>query len=94
MFLAKEFEKLVVKDPRFEIYGQVVLGLVCFRLKGDNKTNETLSRMVNEDKRIHISPSQSGDVFYLRFVVCARTTQVCDVNFAWAVIQDICHKLP
>lgn len=31
--LAKEFESLVLADERFEICAEVVLGLVCFRLK-------------------------------------------------------------
>lgn len=31
--LAKEFESLVRADKRFEICAEVVLGLVCFRLK-------------------------------------------------------------
>lgn len=30
---AHEFEALVLSDPRFEIVAEVVLGLVCFRLK-------------------------------------------------------------
>lgn len=31
--LAKEFESLVRADKRFEICAEVILGLVCFRLK-------------------------------------------------------------
>ena len=31
--LAKDFERLVLSDSRFEIVGEVNLGLVCFRLK-------------------------------------------------------------
>jgi glutamate/tyrosine decarboxylase-like PLP-dependent enzyme len=31
--LAKEFEKLINQDERFEIIGEVTMGLVCFRLK-------------------------------------------------------------
>lgn len=31
--LAKEFESLLLADERFEICAEVVLGLVCFRLK-------------------------------------------------------------
>lgn len=30
---AHEFEALVLSDPRFEIVAEVILGLVCFRLK-------------------------------------------------------------
>lgn len=30
---AHEFEALLLSDPRFEIVAEVVLGLVCFRLK-------------------------------------------------------------
>lgn len=33
MALAKEFEGLVLADGRFEISADVILGLVCFRLK-------------------------------------------------------------
>lgn len=31
--LAKEFESMVREDKRFEICAEVVMGLVCFRLK-------------------------------------------------------------
>ena len=31
--LAKEFEALVLGDPRFEIVAEVNLGVVCFKLK-------------------------------------------------------------
>lgn len=33
---AHEFEALVLTDPRFEIVAEVILGLVCFRLKVHN----------------------------------------------------------
>lgn len=31
--LAKEFEQLVLSDERFEVIYEVLMGLVCFRLK-------------------------------------------------------------
>lgn len=34
--LAHEFEKMVVDDGRFEIVTEVVMALVCFRLKVKN----------------------------------------------------------
>lgn len=56
--LASEFETLVVADPRFEIVGEVTLGLVCFRLKASNAINEELNRLINVvDRRIHLVPA-------------------------------------
>lgn len=40
--LAHEFENLVKKDERFEIIGEVTMGLVCFRLKVSNFQNISL----------------------------------------------------
>ncbi|CAG5136399.1 unnamed protein product [Candidula unifasciata] len=87
--LAKQFESLVRSDPRFEIFGAVTLGLVCFRLKGPNSTNEALNKRINDDRRIHLVPSKVKGTYFLRFAVCASSTQSSDVTFAWSVIQDI-----
>ena len=48
------------------------MGLVCFRLRGDNERNEALSKRINEANRIHITPSKIKDTFILRFAVCSR----------------------
>uniref|UniRef100_A0A672Q8E1 Aromatic-L-amino-acid decarboxylase n=1 Tax=Sinocyclocheilus grahami TaxID=75366 RepID=A0A672Q8E1_SINGR len=73
--LAKEFESLVRADQRFEISADVVLGLVCFRLKGSNELNETLLKRINNARKIHLVPCQLAGKFVLRFAVCARTTE-------------------
>ncbi|GFO16797.1 Aromatic-l-amino-acid decarboxylase [Plakobranchus ocellatus] len=91
--LAKMFEKLVRSDPRFEIVAEVVLGLVCFRLKGDNSQSELLNKLVNDDRRIHITPSKVKDTFFLRFAICAKSTQETDVTFAWKVIEEMADKI-
>ncbi|BFZ05796.1 hypothetical protein BsWGS_08835 [Bradybaena similaris] len=91
--LAKQFESLVRSDPRFEIFGTVTLGLVCFRLQGPNSTNEILNKRVNEDRRIHIIASKVKGVYFLRFAVCAASTQSSDVTFAWSVIQEITDRV-
>ena len=48
------------------------LGLVCFRLKGDNEMNEKLNKRINDDRKIHITPSKIKDTYILRFAVCSR----------------------
>ncbi|XP_013088909.1 aromatic-L-amino-acid decarboxylase-like isoform X2 [Biomphalaria glabrata] len=91
--LAHQFEALVRDDPKFEIVREVTLGLVCFRLKASNEANEMLLKKINDDHRIHLVPSKIKDKFFLRFAVCATSTQPSDVGFAWSVIQELTHSL-
>uniref|UniRef100_A0A6Q2WSZ8 Aromatic-L-amino-acid decarboxylase n=1 Tax=Esox lucius TaxID=8010 RepID=A0A6Q2WSZ8_ESOLU len=91
--LAKEFETLVRADPRFEISADVILALVCFRLKGSNEMNEVLLKRINNGKKIHLVPCQLSGQFVLRFAICARTTESRHVREAWRIIsQLICDR--
>lgn len=91
--LAKEFEILVRQDHRFEIVAEVNLGVVCFKLKGENNLNESLLKRINGDRRIYLTPSISKDVFFLRFVVAVYNTESHDILYAWNVIQEITDGL-
>lgn len=42
--LAKQFEKLAREDGRFEIVAEVVMGLVCFKLKVSKDSIHVLFR--------------------------------------------------
>ena len=90
--LAKVFEKLVEADDRFEIVGEVTLGLVCFRLKQTNEVNEKLLKSINDEAKIYLVPSKINDVFFLRFAVCASTTEKEHVDYAWNVILSHIEK--
>lgn len=81
--MAKYFESLVNKDDRFEIVGEVTLGLVCFRLKGSNELNENLLKQITQDSKIYMVPSKINDIFFLRFAVCAASTESRHIDFAW-----------
>ncbi|XP_054713370.1 aromatic-L-amino-acid decarboxylase-like [Uloborus diversus] len=91
--LAKEFERLVCGDARFEVVEPVLLGLVCFRLKGPNHLNEELNRRVNERRRIHITPTRVRDRYILRFAICSRVTTSEDITFAWEEIRQVAALL-
>ncbi|XP_016301208.1 aromatic-L-amino-acid decarboxylase [Sinocyclocheilus anshuiensis] len=91
--LAKEFESLVRADQRFEISADVVLGLVCFRLKGSNELNETLLKRINRARKIHLVPCQLAGKFVLRFAMCARTTESRHVQEAWSHISHLASEL-
>ncbi|BFZ20279.1 hypothetical protein BsWGS_23318 [Bradybaena similaris] len=91
--LAKIFEALVGSDARFEIVRKVTLGLVCFRLKGENSITESLHKKINDDRRIHLVPSMVKDIYFLRFAICGSGTQKDDVTFAWSVIQELTNSM-
>ncbi|KAK6196103.1 hypothetical protein SNE40_001392 [Patella caerulea] len=91
--LAKEFEKLVRADDRFEVTSEVTMGLVCFRFKGTNEKNEKLLKLINDDGRIHIVPATMKGTYYLRFVICAATTSIDHVVYAWNVIQEVVKNI-
>ncbi|KAF0292807.1 Aromatic-L-amino-acid decarboxylase [Amphibalanus amphitrite] len=96
--LAKEFERLVRSDRRFEVAAPAVLGLVCFRLRdkefGNSLTDALLSR-VNAARRVHMIPSmlRGGTQYVIRFVVCSRYTELRDVQLAWSEVQRHADQL-
>lgn len=52
-----------------------------------------LLKKINNDRRIHLVPSQIKETYFLRFAVCASSTQASDVNYAWSVIKEICDNM-
>ncbi|XP_037532334.1 aromatic-L-amino-acid decarboxylase [Nematolebias whitei] len=91
--LAKEFESLVRADKRFEICAEVVLGLVCFRLKGSNELNQNLLKKITKSKEIHLVPCQLSGRFVLRFAICSRTTESRHIQQAWRHITQLAFEL-
>lgn len=84
---AHEFETLVQSDSRFEIVEDVVLGLVCFRLKGSNDLNENLLKRINGAGNIHLVPSKIKDTFFLRLAICSRYSESKDIQYSWKEIK-------
>ncbi|CAF0897752.1 unnamed protein product [Adineta steineri] len=86
--LAKVFELLISTDCRFDIIGDVTLGLVCFRLKGSNKLSQKLLLSLNDSGRIHMVPSMVNDLYIIRFAVCAKHATDDDMHVAFHIIQE------
>lgn len=84
---AREFEAMILSDPRFEIVAEVVLGLVCFRLKGSNDINEALLKKINDAGNIHLVPSKIKDMYFLRFAICSRFSESKDIQNSWKEIK-------
>ncbi|XP_015671655.1 aromatic-L-amino-acid decarboxylase isoform X5 [Protobothrops mucrosquamatus] len=91
--IAHEFKDLVLQDDRFEICADVILGLVCFRLKGSNELNEVLLKNINDARKIHLVPCHLRGKFVLRFAICARTVESSHIQFAWKHITTMASVL-
>ncbi|XP_014230308.1 aromatic-L-amino-acid decarboxylase-like [Trichogramma pretiosum] len=85
--LANNFRKFIEEDERFEIAVESKMGLVCFRLKGENTLTEKLLGKLMARRKIYVIPGAYKDKFLIRFVVCSRYTIQDDIDFAWNEIS-------
>ena len=73
--------------------GQVVLGLVCFRLKGSNNLNQRLLSAINASGKLHMVPASLNDKFVIRFCVCAQHATESDILTAYEIISRFAADL-
>lgn len=67
--LAQKFEALVLADARFEIPAIRHLGMVVFRLRGENTLTERLLKKLNSRGRLHCVPAALHGQYVIRFTV-------------------------
>lgn len=85
--LAGKFAEMIANDSRFEIIGKPVLGLVCFRLKGNCEHTKRLVDILTERKNIYVIRAQCHEKLVIRFVVNGLKPAERDIEFAWNEIQ-------
>ncbi|KAM6935289.1 aromatic-L-amino-acid decarboxylase [Lycodopsis pacificus] len=93
VLLAKEFESLVRADKRFDICAEVVMALVCFRLKGSNELNQLLLKRITNSREIHLVPCQLSGLFVIRLALCSPSTDSCHIQHAWQHIVQLSSEL-
>lgn len=86
--LAKRMEAFLKADPMFEIIGDVVMGLVCFRMRGNDYRNQQLLMRLNSSGRIHMVPASLDNRFVIRFCVCAENATDSDIDKAYSIISQ------
>ncbi|KAJ8969867.1 hypothetical protein NQ314_001551 [Rhamnusium bicolor] len=91
--LAHYFESLVRSDDRFEITEEVIMGLVCFRLKETNHVNEVLLKRLNGRGVIHLVPSKIRDIYFLRLAICSRYTEKSDIDISWKEVKETANEI-
>lgn len=91
--LAKEFEEKITNDENFEVVAEVVMGLVCFRLKGPNKLTEQLLQELLKDGRIYLIPAFVRNLYFLRLAVVAERTTSEDIQYSFDVIKQCANNV-
>nr|CAD7404379.1 unnamed protein product [Timema cristinae] len=85
--LAQKLEALVLADPRFEVPAPRHLGMLVFRLRGDNELTERLLKRLNARGRIHCVPASLKGRYVIRFTVTSARTTLDDVMRDWAEVR-------
>jgi histidine decarboxylase len=87
------FESLVRNDKRFEIPAERHLGLVVFRLTGENELTEQLLKEINSGGLIHCVPALIKGKYIIRFTITASSTNADDINRDWKIIQTAASQI-
>lgn len=91
--LAQKFEALVFADARFEISASRHLGLVVFRLRGENTLTERLLKKLNSRGRLHCVPAALHGKYVIRFTVTSTNTTNQDIVRDWAEIRNTANEI-
>nr|KAG5695921.1 hypothetical protein BaRGS_017359 [Batillaria attramentaria] len=91
--LAKLFEAMVRRDSRFEIPAERTLGMVVFRLKGENELTEVLLKRLNKMGRVHMVPAAIKGRYIIRFTVTSQYTTPDDIERDWTLIQTTADQV-
>ncbi|KAI4473981.1 hypothetical protein M0802_015850 [Mischocyttarus mexicanus] len=91
--LAQKFEALVLADPRFEIPTPRHLGLVVFRLRGENNWTERLLKKMNSRGRVHCVPAALHGKYVIRFSVTSPQTTNEDILKDWSEIRNTANEI-
>ncbi|KAG8234697.1 hypothetical protein J437_LFUL015351 [Ladona fulva] len=93
--LAKEFEHMVRSDKRFIVAAQRHLGLVVFRLAGEQEggvcdgdaATEILLKRLNAGGKMHAVPASLRGRYVIRFTVTSQRTTIEDIKEDWDLIR-------
>ncbi|KAG8042267.1 hypothetical protein G9C98_004901 [Cotesia typhae] len=91
--LAQKFEALVLGDSRFEIPAVRHLGMVVFRLRGENSLTERLLKKMNSNGRVHCVPASLHGKYVIRFTVTSTNTTNEDILRDWAEIKSTASEI-
>ncbi|KAK9510841.1 hypothetical protein O3M35_005540 [Rhynocoris fuscipes] len=84
--VAKHFESLVLQDCRFELITPASMGLVCFRLKGEDSLSKELLNMITDKRELYMNAGIFHGKYFLRYAISSRFMEIKDVEVGWNMI--------
>ncbi|MGI9373047.1 MAG: pyridoxal phosphate-dependent decarboxylase family protein [Hyphomicrobiales bacterium] len=95
---SQELAQQIDEADNFELVTQPMLSLFSFRYTPNNETeldavNEKLLDRINSDGRIYLTQTRHDGAFVIRFQVGQFQATRDDVQFAWAVIQEMARAV-
>lgn len=90
--LSNLFAEKVKTDDRFKVVGSS-LGLTSFKLKQGGEMTKNLLQIINDGKKIYLTPATYRNEFVIRFAICGHEPEERDVDFAWQEIRKRADEL-
>lgn len=79
----------MLADARFEIPAPRHLGLVVFRLVGENALTERLLKRLNSRGNLHCVPAALKDKYVIRFTITSQHTTTEDILKDWREVRAV-----
>ncbi|BET00445.1 Pyridoxal-dependent decarboxylase conserved domain [Nesidiocoris tenuis] len=86
--MAKRFESKIQADSRFELCAPVCLGLVCFRIVGEEFLTRELLSVVLDSRELFLNGATLHGKYFLRYAICSRDMDLSDVDKGWTIISN------
>ena len=91
--ITQELLGWIKSDTKFAVMAPAPLNLVCFRLKGNDDSNQRLMDALNRSGKMYLSHTKLNGKFTLRLCVGQAHTQEHHVRAAWELIQKTAATL-
>jgi aromatic-L-amino-acid decarboxylase len=91
--IAQQFARWIQEDPHFEMTAPAPLNLICFRYRGDDKTNQELLEKLNNSGELYLTHTQLNNKYTLRMSIGQTNTELKHVEKAWKKIRGTASRL-
>jgi aromatic-L-amino-acid/L-tryptophan decarboxylase len=98
--IAADLAGKISREHDFEILAPVVINVVCFRFKPENRSekelntlNETLNHSLNDSGRIYLSHTVLNGRYTLRMVTGQTNVTMEHADKAWELIKETARRL-